>query len=95
MVEDTALVSTDASGEEAVVQTLAQVAPGENLRSPGSDVRKGDLVLEKGQRLLASGGEIGTLAFVGRKEVSGPRMIQYVYMIIVSIAHRWRSIRNL
>ncbi|KAF4575201.1 hypothetical protein EYR40_005063 [Pleurotus pulmonarius] len=69
MVEDTALVSTDASGEEAEVQTLAQVAPGENLRSPGSDVRKGDLVLEKGQRLLASGGEIGTLAFVGRKEV--------------------------
>ncbi|KAF9498679.1 hypothetical protein BDN71DRAFT_1443074 [Pleurotus eryngii] len=69
MVEDTTLVSTDASGEEAEVETLAQVAPGENLRLPGSDARKGDLVLEKGQRLLASGGEIGTLAFVGRKEV--------------------------
>ncbi|KAL0950077.1 hypothetical protein HGRIS_010081 [Hohenbuehelia grisea] len=69
MVEDTVLVSTHHDGEEKQVQTLAQVPPGENVREPGSDVRKGALVLEKGERILSSGGEIGTLCFVGRKEV--------------------------
>lgn len=72
MVEDTRLHSThkDASGaevEEAEVETLAQVAPRENVRAPGSDTRQGDLVLERGTVLHAAGGEIGTLAFVGRK----------------------------
>lgn len=72
MVEDTRLHSTlkDAAGaevEEAEVETLAQVAPRENVRAPGSDTRRGDLVLERGTVLHAAGGEIGTLAFVGRK----------------------------
>lgn len=75
MVEDTRLISmiTDANsikdGEENEVETLAQVPVGENVRSPGSDVRQGDLVLQKGEMVRSSGGEIGTLAFVGRKEV--------------------------
>ncbi|KAJ8516653.1 hypothetical protein ONZ45_g6072 [Pleurotus djamor] len=68
MVEDTTLVSSDLSGEESEVETHAKILLGENVRSPGSDLTNGDLVLEKGQRILASGGEIGTLAFVGRKE---------------------------
>ena len=42
---------------------------GENVRNPGSDVRKGDLVLEKGQILHSSGGEVGTLVFVGKTKV--------------------------
>ncbi|KZT66051.1 hypothetical protein DAEQUDRAFT_489147 [Daedalea quercina L-15889] len=72
MVEDTRLVSTredasDADVEEAEVLTLVQVPAGENVRAPGSDARKGDLVLERGQVLHAAGGEIGTLAFVGRR----------------------------
>ncbi|THG96875.1 hypothetical protein EW026_g5030 [Hermanssonia centrifuga] len=68
MVEDTQLRSTypDSNGEENEVEALAQVSPGENVRRPGSDVKEGDLVLEKGQILHSSGGEIGTLAFVGR-----------------------------
>ncbi|KAJ3568822.1 hypothetical protein NP233_g5466 [Leucocoprinus birnbaumii] len=76
MVEDTKLVSTfgasdgDLEGEEKEVETLAQIPPAENVRAPGSDVHKGDLVLQKGERILGNGGEIGTLAFVGRKEVS-------------------------
>lgn len=75
MVEDTRLVSshTDENGidgEEKEVETLAKVPAGENVRKPGSDVRKGDLVLQAGERIFSSGGEIGTLAFVGRKEVS-------------------------
>ncbi|EEB93898.1 hypothetical protein MPER_07385 [Moniliophthora perniciosa FA553] len=69
MVEDTRLVSTHEDGEEKEVETLAQVPPGENVRSPGSDVRKGDLALQKGERITSAGGEIGTLAFVGRREV--------------------------
>ncbi|KAJ7721865.1 MoaB/Mog domain-containing protein [Mycena metata] len=74
MVEDTHLVSAfkdadRADGEEKEVECLVQVPAGENVRSPGSDVRKGDLVLQKGDILLSEGGEIGTLAFVGRKEV--------------------------
>ena len=73
MVEDTQLVSTvedaDGMGEEDVIRTLAQIPPQENVRAPGSDVRSGDLVLEKGEMISAVGGEIGTLAFVGRKEV--------------------------
>lgn len=76
MVEDTKLVSTFTSsdqdaeeGEEKEVETLAKIPKGENVRQPGSDVVKGDLVLKKGELLRSAGGEIGTLAFVGRKEV--------------------------
>lgn len=76
MVEDTKLVSTfgsadtELTGEEKEVETLVRVPRGEYVRAPGSDVRKGDLVLQKGERILGNGGEIGTLAFVGKKEVS-------------------------
>ncbi|CCM01747.1 uncharacterized protein FIBRA_03813 [Fibroporia radiculosa] len=74
MVEDTRLHSTvkDDSGadvEEKEVETLVQVPPGENVRAPGSDTHNGDLVLEKGTILNSAGGEIGSLAFVGRAKV--------------------------
>ncbi|RXW17242.1 hypothetical protein EST38_g8610 [Candolleomyces aberdarensis] len=80
MVEDTKLVSTYSKAEagsrselideEKEVETLAQIPAGENIRQPGSDVRKGDLVMKQGEKLSAGGGEVGTLAFVGRTEVS-------------------------
>lgn len=74
MVEDTELLSTakDANGqdaEEKEVKTLVQVPPNDNIREPGSDVHKGDLVLQRGEVLTSLGGEVGTLTFVGRKEV--------------------------
>lgn len=74
MVEDTRLVSTfkgadGADGEEKEVECLVQVPAGENVRAPGSDVKKGDLALQEGDIILSEGGEIGTLTFVGRKEV--------------------------
>ena len=80
MVEDTELVSTvkDANGEdleERQVKTLVQVPAGENVRLAGSDVRTGDLVLQKDDVITSLGGEIGTLAFVGRKEVSSGCML--------------------
>ncbi|GJE87529.1 molybdenum cofactor biosynthesis protein [Phanerochaete sordida] len=70
MVEDTRLHSTDADGEEREVEALAQVDAGESVRKPGSDVKKGELALEKGTVVHAHGGEIGTMAFVGRQKVT-------------------------
>ncbi|EJF62323.1 molybdenum cofactor biosynthesis protein [Dichomitus squalens LYAD-421 SS1] len=78
MVEDTRVYSTQRSPtgeevEENEIETLAQVSRGENVRDPGSDVRQGDLVLERGTVVNSSGGEIGTLAFVGRTRVRAHR----------------------
>ena len=50
------------------VRTLAQVPLGEDVRSPGSDVRKGDLVMCHGERVSRGGGEVVRLTFVGRNE---------------------------
>lgn len=78
MVEDTVIKSVhkDIEGgdlEEAEIETLAQIPKGENIRSPGSDVRAGDLVYSKDTILDGLGGDVGTLAFVGKKEVRTPR----------------------
>ncbi|KAG6854460.1 hypothetical protein C0991_006539 [Blastosporella zonata] len=75
MVEDTRLVSTyeatdgDLDGEEKEIELLVQVPERENVRLPGTDVRVGNLVLQKGDIIRSGGGELGTLAFVGKKEV--------------------------
>lgn len=70
MVEDTQLVSTDdETEEETEVETLARIPAGENVRLPGSDVRKGDVVMLKGDRITGRGGEVGSLVFVGREKV--------------------------
>ena len=78
MVEDTVIKSThkDERGgdlEEAEIETLAQIPKGENIRLPGSDVKVGDLVFSKDTILDGLGGDVGTLAFVGKKEVSVSR----------------------
>ncbi|KAI0776158.1 MoaB/Mog domain-containing protein [Trametes elegans] len=75
MVEDTRLHSTRRTPageefEENEIETLARVDRGENVREPGSDVAQGALVLERGTVVSAAGGEIGTLAFVGRAKVN-------------------------
>ncbi|KAI6033533.1 ammonium transporter family-domain-containing protein [Pisolithus microcarpus] len=62
-VEDTELESApkDADGEdieEDQVKTLAQVSPGENVHQPGSDVHKGELVMQIGEVITSSGGEV-------------------------------------
>ncbi|KAF8314746.1 hypothetical protein DL93DRAFT_2149060 [Clavulina sp. PMI_390] len=77
MVEDTELSHTpapmtsdiDGTEDEAEVQLLVGASEGENVRLAGSDVRRGEVVLERGCVLGAGGGEIGTLAFVGKTEV--------------------------
>jgi len=60
-VEDTERV---ASG---IVRILRQIKPGKNVRYSGEDVRKGEVVLEKGTAL--GPGELGMLASMGRKRV--------------------------
>lgn len=98
MVEDTQLVSTikDQNGEdveENEIETLAQVPVYENVRAPGSDVRKGDLALEKGTRVSGAGGEIGTLAFVGRTEAS--LLVRVCQMAVIDkLKCRLKYIRN-
>ncbi|KAI0036741.1 molybdenum cofactor biosynthesis protein [Vararia minispora EC-137] len=78
MVEDTKLVQTvkgtnGMDEEELEVETLVELPLGENVRDPGSDVKAGDLVLKRGEILHSTGGEIGTLTFVGRAEVQTVR----------------------
>lgn len=75
MVEDTNLVSSTREGvgnnlEEETIETLASVDPGENLRKPGSDAKAGEKVCDQGDVIGSIGGEIGSLVFVGKCEVS-------------------------
>lgn len=69
MVEDTEVVERDGD-EERVVKLLAQVDLGENVRKAGSDVKRGEKVLEQGDVISAVGGELGTLAFITKRAVS-------------------------
>ncbi|GAA5883554.1 hypothetical protein JCM3774_001738 [Rhodotorula dairenensis] len=70
MVEDTEVVARDeATGDETKVELLAQVDVGENVRKEGSDVRTGERVLDRGDVVSSVGGELGTLAFVGKRSV--------------------------
>ena len=71
MVEDTVLKSMTEDGhEENEVEILTDdIKPDENVREVGSDVRAGEIVLRKGDKITAVGGELGLLASVGRAEV--------------------------
>lgn len=99
MVEDTRLVSTIEHsstpvllGEEKQVETLAQVPPGDNVRSPGSDVRKGDLVMHHGDKISRGGGEVGTLTFIGRKEVC--KSSEFAFSDFFTFSPRLKCIGN-
>jgi len=71
MVEDTVLKTMTEDGkEEKEIEILAEgVKPGENIREIGSDIKKGDILLRKGEEISAIGGELGLLASVGKAEV--------------------------
>lgn len=71
MVEDTNLHSLTEDGkEEKEIEILAEgVKPGENVREVGSDIKKGDVILRKGDKISVVGGELGLLVSVGRAEV--------------------------
>lgn len=71
MVEDTMLRSmTDDGKEEKEIEVLTDVIkPNENVREVGSDIPAGEVILAKGDRITAVGGELGLLASVGQAEV--------------------------
>ena len=72
MVEDTIVKRMTADGkEEKEIEILTEaVKTGENVREVGSDITAGEVILKKGERLTAVGGEIGLLASIGRGEVT-------------------------
>jgi gephyrin len=71
MVEETTIAEYSEDGtEEREVEILASnVKPGENIREIGSDIAADSVILKKGDRISASGGELGLLASVGRASV--------------------------
>jgi len=71
MVEDTVLKTMTEDGkEEKEIEIFAEgVKSGENVREIGSDIKKGDVILRKGEEISAIGGELGLLASVGKAEV--------------------------
>lgn len=71
-VENTKLIKkTEDNKEELVVQIDIdeQVSEGDNIREIGSDVARGDCILSKLQFISPAGGEIGTAASVGLREL--------------------------
>ena len=94
-VEDTQLVSTDnETEEETEVETLAQIPVGENVRLPGSDVRKGDVVMLKGDRITGRGGEVGSLVFVGREKVCFLSLVRIGPAVLTRCQRRCACIAN-
>ncbi|MCJ1245404.1 hypothetical protein MMC30_002608 [Trapelia coarctata] len=71
MVEDTILRSMTENGkEEKEIEILTDaIKPNENVREVGSDIRAGEVLLERGDRITAVGGELGLLTSVGQREV--------------------------
>ncbi len=71
MVEDTVPASATADGtEEATVEILTdEMEVGENVREPGSDIKLGSLVIRRGTAITSIGGEVGSLAAAGIREV--------------------------
>ncbi|KAI7676493.1 hypothetical protein KC318_g222 [Hortaea werneckii] len=67
MVEDTVLKSMTEDGqEEKEIEILTDaIEPGENVREVGSDVKTGEVIMEKGEGITTVGGEFGLLASVG------------------------------
>ncbi|EEY14667.1 gephyrin [Verticillium alfalfae VaMs.102] len=77
MVEDTLLkTKTDDGKEEKEVEILADgVKPGENIREVGSDIKRSDTILRKGEQISGIGGEIAfwlPLAWPRSRPTEGP-----------------------
>ncbi|KIH89357.1 gephyrin [Sporothrix brasiliensis 5110] len=72
MVENTVLQSRtdDGAEEKDVAIRAANVRDGDNVREVGSDVRRGQLILAKGAKITAVGGEVGLLASAGVQKVA-------------------------
>ncbi|KAJ3125976.1 hypothetical protein HK098_007981 [Nowakowskiella sp. JEL0407] len=71
MVEYTTIASLTADSKEEETITIHQkVNDGDNIREIGSDLKLGEMVVEKGTVVTEVGGEIGVLASVGVLEAA-------------------------
>ncbi len=72
MVESTVVArrTSDGAEEMEVEIRAADVRPGDNVREVGSDVRKGQVVLRRGDKITAVGGEVGLLMAAGVTHVT-------------------------
>jgi gephyrin len=71
MVEDTVCKSMTEDGkEEKEIEILTDaIKVDENVREIGSDIRKGSVILRKGEAITAVAGELGLLASTGKNDV--------------------------
>ncbi|GAA99724.1 uncharacterized protein L969DRAFT_96148 [Mixia osmundae IAM 14324] len=69
MVEDTTVSETGQTGEEITIDIHAIAKIGEHFRQIGSDVRAGDTILRQRDLISPVGGEVASLAFIGRHSV--------------------------
>jgi gephyrin len=70
MVEDTKLIKSSADGtQEETVEILVTAKSGQFIREIGSDISLGETVLTKNHVMSSLGGEVGTLASIGVKEI--------------------------
>ena len=67
MVEDTSLISSE-NGQEKVIEIKTRATVGQFIREIGSDIKKGDIILQKGH--VVSPADIGIIASVGIMNIS-------------------------
>lgn len=69
MVEDTAVVDAISGGREEarikIFDDAPDIRPGDNIREVGSDFRRGDTILRKGDFVSAAGGELSLICAAG------------------------------
>lgn len=73
MVEDTAVVESTSNGREEtkikILDDADKLRPGDNLREAGSDFRRGDAILHKGDFISAAGGELALFIAAGNESL--------------------------
>jgi molybdopterin molybdotransferase len=75
---DAVVMQENCQVEKDSIKVFQKVQPGENLRLSGEDIKAGELLLNKGRRLLAQ--DIGLLASIGLTQLDVVRQIRVALM---------------